>query len=303
MTDGDLTRHGDWTERAHAVANALGARDGGAPPLREVGLLKKAGLVTLLGPAENGGAAQEWPVADRVVRIISAADAELGELLARHYVLMKLSTFIATEEKRDHIEEVATRAQWFFGGARDIRAGTLTIRDRGDDIVFDGRITPSTASGVSDITVLEGRLPDGSPISSLAMSTHVGLAFEHDEDGTVTVRDADIPWTGALGYVDKTFRPRAYNAFVAPALDLVLAEAALGRVRGLLGQGPGHPRTERELSAAERRADVLSRDAGALHRRSADLTAAEVAEHGLRVAELRAEAGQLAQAAETGALR
>ncbi|MFF4754485.1 acyl-CoA dehydrogenase family protein [Streptomyces sp. NPDC002514] len=308
MTDTTWKAEADadgWSERARTVAASLAAsaaeRSASArPPHREVTLLKDSGLITLLGPAEHGGGAQEWPVADRVVRIVSAADPALGELLGRHYVWVRLASFIATREKTEHIDEVSARARWLFGGSLDVRGAALTVRDRGDDIVFNGRITPSTAARVSDITLLEGRFPDGSLVSSLAMSTHVGLTFEDDEAGTVTVRDADIPWSGALGYIDKVFQPRAYNDLLVPTLHLVLAQVTLGTAAGRLAAGE-HPHSGRTdlgaaLRAVEDEADAVSEEAGELHRRAAALTGSETAAHADRTARLLARARAAASA-------
>jgi hypothetical protein len=54
---------GEWLERARLVRTVLAAdaaeRDAaGATPYAEVALLKESGLVTLLGPVEQGGAAR-----------------------------------------------------------------------------------------------------------------------------------------------------------------------------------------------------------------------------------------------------
>ena len=59
-------------------------RRAGATPYAEVQLLKDSGLVTLLGPAEHGGAGQEWPTAYRVIREVAKADGSIGQLLGYH---------------------------------------------------------------------------------------------------------------------------------------------------------------------------------------------------------------------------
>ncbi len=63
----------DWISRAAEVAAVLATdtaeRDrAGATPYAEVQLLKGAGLVTLPGPTERGGAGQDWPTAYRAAR-------------------------------------------------------------------------------------------------------------------------------------------------------------------------------------------------------------------------------------------
>jgi alkylation response protein AidB-like acyl-CoA dehydrogenase len=302
-----------WVDRARGVAAELGAtrpdRDqtGGAPH-DEVALLKRAGLVTLLGPTRHGGGGQEWPTAHRVVRQIAAADAMIGRMLGYHYVLSWLAPFIATDEKIQHIGEVAARAQWLFGGAARVRQGPLTITDAGDMMIFNGTMSPAVGSEVSDITMLEGFRPGHDiPISALAVSTEDGLTCAGRTEawsaasGTLVARNVAIPWTGALGHVDKTFQPRPYNEFIAPTLHIVLANVHLGIARSALeaatswlptrpGPGAGIDELAADLWAAETFADSTADQAAGWHREPGRVTEHDRTDHETRVAAMLATA-------------
>ncbi|MFB6891392.1 acyl-CoA dehydrogenase family protein [Kitasatospora sp. NPDC056327] len=338
-TDGRPEDAEVWLRRAEAVAAQLapGAarRDReGAAPVREIRLLKETGLVTLLGPVEYGGGGQNWSTAFRVVRTVAAADASVGELLAHHYVWVSVAEFIGTEEKIQHIGEVSARARWFFSGSAKPRSAPLVIQDAGGDMVFHGRLERALGHPVSDITILEGFLEDGdTPISALAMSDHVGLSFEPGAEefglrslaaGTVVADGADIPWTGALGHVGKTFVPRVYNTFLTPAFQLAQANALIGAARGALDAAAEHTREQwskaplteaaaadaarhygvlaSALWAVEAFADAVGAEADALHARRRTVTGEERGRHAVRVAALAAQAGAAADAVTAGVL-
>ncbi|MET0135054.1 MAG: monooxygenase, partial [Kibdelosporangium sp.] len=313
-----------WLARAREVAALLTPGVVGVPPRREIQLLKDAGLVTVLGPPEHGGGGQEWGVAEHVVRLVSAAHPKVGEMLGYHYVWSWLARFIGTEEKRLHIAEVAARAKWFFTGAVNMRAADLTVSDGGEDIVFNGRVWPSVGGPVSDITILEGFMPGKDvAISSLALSTHDGLTFEDDprsaDAGAINVVDAAIPWTGALGYVNKEFEPREYNSYLTPTLHIVLSNVYLGITRGALeaavadirtrvaqGDGSTADTTERasaklfgelarKLWAAEAFADAVSAQVAGVHRDTSTAGAGDRADYAVKVTAVKAQAVQVAR--------
>lgn len=314
-----------WIERAKTVATELamlGADPDDAGPRAAVDLLRRTGLVTLLGPVEHGGAGQGWATAHRVVRLVSAADGAIGRALAYHYVWVWLAPFIGTEEKIQHIGEVAARAQWFFGGAAHVREATLDVTDDGDMMIFDGLISPAVGSGVSDITILEGFLPGSDvPISALAMSSEDGLTCLRDDrdwaadSGTITSVRTAIPWTGALGHVHKRFQPRPYNDFIHPTLQLVLADVLLGIARGALtacvarALPPGDVRRELtdKLRMADSLANLTADYAGALHADHDDVSHDDLDEYESKVAAMRElavdAAGTVLRSAELPSMR
>ena len=245
----------DWLARARQVREVLAsdaaARDrAGATPYDEVALLKASGLVTLLGPAEHGGGGQEWPTAYRVVREVAAGDGSIGQLLGYHYLWFWAARLVGTPEQIAAVEADATRNRWFFGGAVNPRDADVTIRDTGEEIVYNGAKTFSTGSKVSDVTVLEGVVEgsadDGGPgthVFAIVPSAQDGITFHDDwdnigqrltESGSVTITDVTVPWAAAAGFVDKTFQPRVYNTLNVPVLQLVFVSFYLGIARGAL---------------------------------------------------------------------
>ncbi|MFF1699750.1 acyl-CoA dehydrogenase family protein [Streptomyces sp. NPDC058257] len=238
-----------WIGRAAEVAAVLAtdavARDkAGETPYAEVQLLKDAGLVTLLGPAEHGGAGQDWPTAYRVVREVAKADGSIGQLLGYHYLWNWAARLVGTREQWEHVEATAARERWFFGGAVNPRDQDVVVTEDGDDLVFTGRKSFSTGSKVSDVTVLEGVL-DGTDkhVFAIVPSDSEGLTFHDDwdnigqrltESGGVTLDGVRTPWASAAGYVGKEFTPRVYNTLNVPTIQLVFVNFYLGIAAGAL---------------------------------------------------------------------
>jgi alkylation response protein AidB-like acyl-CoA dehydrogenase len=262
-----------WLARAAEVSERLAvdaaARDrAGATPYAEITLLKRAGLVTLLGPTAHGGGGQEWPTAYRVVREIAAGDGSIGQLLGYHYLWNWAARLVGTPEQIAALEAEAARHQWFFGGAVNPRDADVTVRDDGDQLVFNGRKSFSTGSKVSDVTVLEGVLDsagdgagdsagdsagDGaaSHIFAIVPSDQPGITFHDDwdnfgqrltESGGVTIAEVRVPWADAAGYVDKVFQPRVYNTLNVPTIQLVFVNFYLGIARGALRTATAYTR-------------------------------------------------------------
>ncbi|MCL3860270.1 acyl-CoA dehydrogenase family protein [Actinotalea sp. K2] len=236
-----------WIRRAEEVAAILAVdavqRDRELlTPYDEVGLLKQSGLVTLLGPAPQGGAGQSWATAYQVIRRVAAGDGSIGQLLGYHYLWSQLPAFYGTLGQAEQIIATSTREGWFFGGAVNPRDDDLIAVDTGDDLSFTGAKTFSTGSKVSDVTWLEAAVAGHDEhIFALAPSDHPGITF-HDgwdalgqrltESGSVTVTDVVLPWSAALGWVDKQFRPRTYNTLTLPAIQLVFTSFYLGIASG-----------------------------------------------------------------------
>lgn len=247
-----------WLERASDVAGILAAdaveRDRAqAVPTAEVQLLKDAGLVTLLGPTEHGGAGQTWDLAYQVVREVASGDGSIGQLLAYHYLWAWAVRLVGTPEQIEAVETLYTTENLFFGGAVNPRDGDLTIRDEGDEIVFNGRKSFSTGSKVSDLTVLEGVL-EGSEkhIFAIVPSRQPGIVFHDDwdnlgqrltESGGVSITDVRVPWAAAAGYVDKEQVELVYGTLNLPTIQLVFSNFYLGIARGGLKAGTAYTRS------------------------------------------------------------
>jgi len=247
-----------WLRRADDVARTLAEdaveRDRAQrTPHAEVRLLKDAGLVTLLGAREHGGAGQTWDTAYQVIRRVATGDGSVGQLLGYHYLWSRLADYYGTPEQAAALDRDATRAGWFFGGAVNPRDADLTATDTGAELLFTGHKTFSTGSKVSDVTWLEGAVPGHEAHAfALAPSDHPGIRFHDDwdalgqrltESGSVTIDGVALPWSAALGWVDKEFVPQVRNTLCLVAIQLVFTNFYLGIAGGGLTTAAEHTRT------------------------------------------------------------
>ncbi|WP_435744397.1 acyl-CoA dehydrogenase family protein [Microbacterium sp. PMB16] len=248
----------EWLDRAQEVADILAVdaveRDrANATPHTEVQLLKDAGLVTLLGPKEYGGAGESWETAYKVIRTVARGDGSIGQVLGYHYLWAWAARLVATEEQIAAVEELYTTNNFVFGGAVNPRDSDLTIREDGDELVFSGRKSFSTGGQISDLTVLEGVLEGTEThIFAIVPTAQEGIVFADDwdnlgqrltESGSVEIRDVRVPWAAAAGFVDKVFQPLTYNTLNVPAIQLVFANFYLGIAQGALETASAYTRT------------------------------------------------------------
>ncbi|KWX02152.1 monooxygenase [Carbonactinospora thermoautotrophica] len=248
-----------WVRRAEEVAAVLASdavqRDqANEAPFAEVALLKRSGLVTLLGPPEHGGGGADWVTAYRVTREIAKADGSIGQLLGYHYLWNWLPRFWGTREQWERLEAEAAREQWLFGGAVNPRDDDLVVRDAGDHLVFNGRKSFSTGGRVTDVIVLEGVLEGTEDhVFAIVPSDSPGVVRNSDwdnigqrlsESGSVELHDVRAEWKNALGYVDKKFQPRVYNTLTTPAIQLVFVNLYLGIAQGALQTAVAYTRTK-----------------------------------------------------------
>jgi alkylation response protein AidB-like acyl-CoA dehydrogenase len=247
----------EWLERAAEVAGILATdaveRDRAQTvPHAEVQLLKDAGLVTLLGPVEHGGAGETWETAYRVIREIASGDGSIGQLIGYHYLWAWAVRLVGTPDQIAAVEELYTTNDYFFGGAVNPRDNDLTIREDGDELVYNGRKSFSTGSKVSDLTVLEGVLEGTEKhVFAIVPTQQDGIVFHGDwdnlgqrltESGGVTITDVRIPWAAAAGYVDKEPVELTYGTLNLPAIQLVFANFYLGIAQGGLKAGTAYTR-------------------------------------------------------------
>ncbi|MFP5022745.1 acyl-CoA dehydrogenase family protein [Pseudonocardia phyllosphaerae] len=324
-----------WLQRARQVRRILerdaASRDhAGATPYDEVALLKESGLVTLLGPTADGGGGQTWPVAYKVIREVAAGDGSIGQLLGYHLLWFWAARLVGTPEQIAAVESDATRNRWFFGGAVNPRDADVTIRDEGDELVYDGHKSFSTGSKVSDVTVLEGVIEGtDTHVFAIVPSDQEGITFHDDwdnigqrltESGSVTISGVRVPWASAAGFVDKAFQPRVYNTLNVPVIQLVFVHFYLGIARGALDTAAEYTRTRTrpwlhggrdravdepyqldlyggytaKLWAAEALADEVAREAQAIHDDAWNVTEQQRGEHEVRVAAAKARATEVA---------
>ncbi|MFB9661280.1 acyl-CoA dehydrogenase family protein [Glycomyces mayteni] len=250
-----------WVARAREVAARLAvdavARDReGATPYAEVELLKDAGLVPLLAPAEHGGGGQDWTTAYRVIRAVAAGDGSIGQLLGYHYLWAWAARLVGTPAQIEAVERQAAEEGWFFGGAVNPRDDDLVIREEDGELVFNGRKTFSTGGKVSDVTVLEGVLEGTDKhIFAIVPTDQDGIVFAGDwdnlgqrltESGSAVIENVRVPWAAAAGYVPRAdgyeFVPRTYNTLNVPLIQLVFTNFYLGIAQGALETAAAYTR-------------------------------------------------------------
>lgn len=247
----------EFYERAHQVADLLvldaHVRDrGNVVPYRQVQLLKDSGLVTLLGPKEAGGGGQPWSVAYRVIRIVAQGEGSLAQLLGYHYLWFWAPALVATDEQRERLERQLTESKSLIGGAVNPRDADLKVTVSSEDPnkwVFNGKKTFSTGSKVSDVTILEGTLPDGGHVFAAVPSKQPGIVYGDEwvdtlgmratQSGGIRIDNVVIDArTDALGFVNGQFQALgAYNTLNLPTIQLVFTSFYLGIAQGALKRG------------------------------------------------------------------
>ncbi|CCF52574.1 hypothetical protein NDA11_003341 [Ustilago hordei] len=221
---------------------------GNVVPYRQVQLLKDAGLVTILGPRSAGGAGLTWKEAYQVIRIIARGDGSLGQLIGYHYLWSWTAALVGTEEQRAKYEEWITKNKYFVGGAVNPRDADLKVREdekNPDQLIYNGKKTFSTGSKISDVTILEGSLPDGQHVFAAVLSRQPGIQYGDEwvdtlgmrgtQSGGISISNVVAPWSDVLGYVNKQFQPLgAYNTLNLPQIQLVFTSFYLGIAEGAL---------------------------------------------------------------------
>jgi len=249
---------GEWFDRGRQIAEILvvdaAQRDmEGKPPHREVQLLKDSGLVTLMGPEAHGGGGETWSTALRVCREISKADASVGQLLGYHYLWAWATRFFGTEEQIAQEEERYTRNRYFYSGAINPRDKDITATDDGADLRLNGGKSFASGSLVSDLTCLTGALEDGKRLFVIVDAKSPGLVYNNDwdnmgqrltESGSITVTDLIVPWSAAIGYVDKKITPMVYSSLSLLTLQLVMTNMYLGIAEGAMESAAAYTRTK-----------------------------------------------------------
>ncbi|KAL3481041.1 acyl-CoA dehydrogenase/oxidase [Aspergillus californicus] len=248
----------EWIKRAEEASGILKIdaveRDtAGKSPFAEVQLLKDAGLVNLLGPQKYGGAGETWQTSYKVTTEIAKADASIGHLLGNHYSWFWSSQILGTPKQADRWLREFTEGNYYLGGAVNPRNADMVAEDTGTELVFNGDKFFSTGGVISDITVLEGVLKDGTHVFAYVPTNQPGISFKGDwdvigqrltESGGCVIRNVKIPWSEAAGFVDKVLTPRdVYHDFILPPVQLQFAAVHLGAAIGALESAAAYTRT------------------------------------------------------------
>ncbi|GAA5841108.1 hypothetical protein JCM5353_003653, partial [Sporobolomyces roseus] len=207
-------------------------------PFRQVQLLKDSGLVTALGKKEWGGGGQSPETGYRIVRIIAKGDGSLALV-------------VGTPEQLDFEGRRYVENKYFYGGAVNPRDSDLAITESedGKSLIFNGKKAFSTGSKISDLTILEGVLPDGKThVFAIAESKQAGIVYGDDwkdvlgmrgtQSGSIAIKNVIVPWERALGFNDKKefVGLGAFNTLLLPAIQLHVVSFYLGIAEGALAK-------------------------------------------------------------------
>lgn len=252
------TTSAGWLDRARDLAailvtDALARDRAGALPTVEVRLLKDSRLTVLLGPTAHGGGAQRWDIALKVIRIVSAADGSIGQLLGYHLFWAWAARLIGTDAQIAAVEQLYTEENLFFGAAVNPRDNDLVAEDLGEELVFTGHKSFTTGAAVSDLIVLEGALIGSEEhVFVIVPTAQAGITFNDDWDnlgqrlsasGGAAISGVRADWGSAAGFIDKQYQPLVYNTLNVPLIQQLFTSIYLGIAEGALATALEYTRT------------------------------------------------------------
>ncbi|WP_246857087.1 acyl-CoA dehydrogenase family protein [Glutamicibacter sp. ZJUTW] len=240
-----------WREVAQQVAGTL-AQDAlerdrkNQQPFAEVQLLREAGLLNLLVPAEFGGAGAHWETAFDVVRILAAADGSIAQLLAYHYINQSGIAFYAPAGAQGKWWQRTVEGGWLWGDSVNPVDPDLTLSVEGDGYRLNGAKRFSTGSGVGEVIVInalvQGGEYDGQILAFVLPRDIEGLEIVDDWDylgqrlsasNSLKYHNVRLEAEDLLGFV--TDEP--VSTLLTPGIQLAFANFYLGIAEGALERG------------------------------------------------------------------
>ena len=237
-----------WRAVARQVAGTLSAdalaRDrANAQPFAEVKLLREAGLLELLVPAEFGGAGGHFETAFEVIRILAAADGSISQLLAYHYINQSGIAFYAPAEAQAAWWRRTVEERWLWGDSVNPVDPTLMLTEEGAGYRLNGAKRFSTGSGVGEVIVVNAQVEGtGELLAFVVPRDAQGLEIVDDWDylgqrlsasNSLVYRNVRIEPADVLGPV--TDEP--VSTLLTPGIQLAFANFYVGIAEGALERG------------------------------------------------------------------
>jgi alkylation response protein AidB-like acyl-CoA dehydrogenase len=226
----------------------------GEAPLREVRLIRDAGLLPLLVPAEHGGIGAGWDTAYAVVRTVTAVDPSIGQLLGYHYLHAWRIRLNRRADAVARLDAAGAAGSWFWGGAGNPRDAGLELQPVDGGYLLRGTKHFATGAEVADRITASGTRTDSGEKLSLAVDAHQdGVRHGQDWDalgqrlsasGSVTFADAFVAEADVLGPNEQaTPGAPAYATLHVLAFQAMLAQLYVGIAEGALRAGAEYTRT------------------------------------------------------------
>lgn len=242
-----------WRAVARRVADALAAdalaadalaRDrANNQPFAEVRLLREAGLLELLVPAEFGGAGAHFETAFEVIRILAAADGSISQLLAYHYINQSSIAFYAPAEAQAAWWRRTVEERWLWGDSVNPVDPALVLTREGAGYRLNGAKRFSTGSGVGEVIVVNAQVEGtGELLAFVVPRDAQGLEIVDDWDylgqrlsasNSLVYRNVRIEPADVLGPV--TDEP--VSTLLTPGIQLAFANFYVGIAQGALERG------------------------------------------------------------------
>lgn len=247
----DATERAHWREVAEGVAAQLAtdalARDrAGKDPSAELDLLRDAGLVTLLEPAEFGGGGAHWETAFLVIRILSRADASVAQVLAYHYINSGNIGFAADPADQEHWHRRTTSGRWVWGDSVNPTDPDLELTADGDSYRLNGLKRFSTGASAGDVVLaaalVRGGERDGQVLFVVLDHDRAGIHYLDDWDalgqrlsasGSVRFSNVHVEADDVLGQLGD----EPFSTLLTPGIQLAFGNLYLGAAEGALARG------------------------------------------------------------------
>jgi alkylation response protein AidB-like acyl-CoA dehydrogenase len=223
-------------------------------PDAEVAMIREAGLLPILVPAELGGGGLDWAAVLRVVRPILRADASIGHVVAYHY-LNSWRTILNDETERVHaLWADSARHQWFWGGAGNPRDEGLVLTPAGNGFRVSGRKFFATGASVADRITASGTRADTGERLAIVIDAHAeGVTHPLDwqnmgqrlsASGSVIFENVAVPLEQVLGASDQ--EGAGYRPFASLSIlffQLLLSHIHVGIAEGAIEAAAGYARS------------------------------------------------------------
>jgi len=244
----ELARWDAAAERAAATlaTDALDRDRANQDPTAELDLLRDAGLVNLLDPAELGGGGGHWEAAFRAVRILSRADASVAQILAYHYINSGNIGFSAGRADRADWYRRTIAGRWVWGDSVNPTDPDLELTPVGDGYRLNGLKRFSTGASAGDVVLVNAVVRGGDLDGRFLF-----FALDHDREGVAYLGDWDalgqrLSASGSVRFTDVHVRPQdvlgvgtdePFATLITPGIQLAFGNLYLGIAQGALARG------------------------------------------------------------------